>query len=235
MTQPLTYDTLECLSVRRPVDRLGFIAELCRGKRVLDIGCLDETALEKRDTENWLHGRISAVAKSVIGIDSSTSIPGDGIRTGPRSIILRGDGTDPNAPQLRDTDIEQIVAGEFIEHIDQPLRFFHNLRQRFPGREFILSTPNGTSLANMLLGVIRREAQHPDHVHVFTYKVLNTLCLRAGFSEWEIIPYHFYATELKMRSRGITHITTAIVERMIRAIECLCPLLCFGYLVRVRL
>jgi hypothetical protein len=235
MAQSLTYDSLECLSVGRPVDRLGFIAELCRGKRVLDVGCLDETALEKRDTASWLHGRISAVAKSVIGIDSSASIPDDGIRTGPRSIILRGDGINPSAPQLCDSEIEQIVAGEFIEHIDQPLRFFHNLRQRFPGREFVLSTPNGTSLANMLLGIIRREAQHPDHIHLFTFKVLNTLCLRAGFSEWEIIPYHFYATELKMRSHGITRMTAVIAERVIRGIERICPLLSFGYLVRVRL
>lgn len=235
MAQSLTYDTLERLSVGRPVDRLGFIAELCRGKRVLDVGCLDETALEKRDTENWLHGRISLVAEEVVGIDSSDNIPMEGLKTGPHSIIVRGNGIDPAVPLLDETQIDQIVAGEFIEHIGEPLVFFRNLKRRFPGREFVLSTPNGTSLANMLLGLFGREAQHPDHLHVFTYKVLNTLCLRAGFEEWEIVPYHFYAAEMKMRERGLKRFAVAFAERVIRGVERFCPLLCFGYLVKVRL
>jgi hypothetical protein len=235
MAQSLTYDTLERLSVSRPVDRLGFIVDLCRGKRVLDVGCLDETAVEKHDTESWLHGRISTVADRVIGIDSSANIPSNGLQTGPHSIIVRGDGIDPEVPQLWDVEIDQIVAGEFIEHIEEPLLFFRNLKRRFPGRELILSTPNGTSFANMLLGLIRREAQHPDHIHVFTYKVLNTLCLRAGFQDWEIVPYYFYATEMKLRSRGLTRIAAIVAERAIHIVERFCPLLCFGYLVRVRL
>lgn len=235
MAQSLTYDTLERLSVGRPVDRVGYIAGMCRGKRVLDVGCLDETALIKKDTESWLHGRISAVADMVIGIDSSTEIPAEGLKTGPRSIIVRGNGIDPDAPQLSEIEIDQIVAGEFIEHIDEPLAFFRSLKKRYPGCQFVFSTPNGTSFANMLMGVIRREAQHPDHLHVFTYKVLNTLCLRAGFQDWEIIPYHFYATELKLRSRGLMRFTAMIAERFIRMVERFCPLLCFGYLVRVRL
>jgi len=235
MPRSLTYDTMERLSVGRPVDRIDFIAELCRGKHVLDIGCLDETALIKRDTKDWLHGRIGLVADKVIGIDNSAGIPADGLKTGPRSIIVRGDGTNPAHPQLNEGDVEQIVAGEFIEHIDEPLVFLRNLRQHFPGRELILSTPNGPSLANMLLGMIGREAQHPDHIHVFSYKVLNTLCLRAGFEDWEIIPYRFYATEMKLRARGLTRVTVALIERVIRIGERLFPLLCFGYLVRARL
>ena len=148
---------------------------------------------------------------------------------------MRGDGIDPAVPQLRDMDVDKIVAGEFIEHIDEPLQFFRNLKRRFPGRELLVSTPNGTSLANVLLGLIRREAQHPDHVHVFSYKVLNTLCLRAGFEDWEIVPYHFHATEMKLGARGLKRIAIAVAERMIRSVERFCPLLCFGYLVKVRL
>ncbi len=58
----LKYETLERIEVSRPVDRLAYIVELCRSKRVLDIGCLDETAIIKKDTEYWLHGRIAEVA-----------------------------------------------------------------------------------------------------------------------------------------------------------------------------
>ena len=227
----LSYDPLERLRVAQPVDRVRYIAERCRGKRVLDIGCFDETALVKRDTKHYLHGRISAVASQVIGIDSSTKIPPEGVQTGPNSRILRGNGVDPDVPG----NIDVIVAGEFIEHIESPLEFFRNLRQRYPGREMIISTPNGSSFANSLLGVFRREAQHPDHLQIFTYKILNTLCVRMGFPEWEVIPYRFQATETILSSRGAKRAAAVVVQEIVGVVERLCPLLSCGYIVRAKL
>lgn len=94
----LSYETLERITIGGPVDRLEFIAESCRGKKVLDLGCLDETALVKRDTKHWLHGRLSEVAAKVTGIDSSDKVPDGGLITGPTSKIYRGDATDPKIP-----------------------------------------------------------------------------------------------------------------------------------------
>jgi hypothetical protein len=232
---PLKYETLERLSVPRPVDRLAYAQAFCRGRRVLDIGCLDETALQKRDTSHWLHGRIATVARSVIGIDLSDQIPADGLTTGPDARIFRGNGLDPRAPGLVDDEIEVIVAGEFIEHIEQPIAFIAGLKQRFPGRELLLSTPNGIAIANTLCGMIGSEAQHPDHIHVFTYKILHTVCRRAGLAEFEIIPYRFYATELILGSSGLTRRLAQTSEVVVRAAEWCFPLLSFGYLVRARL
>ena len=231
----LTYETLEKLKIRRPVDRIGFIANLCRDKRVLDVGCFDETALIKRDTEHWLHGRISALARDVIGIDNSEQIPPEGLATGGNAIIFRGDGVNPASDHLRDRDIDLVVAGEFIEHIESPLQFFRNIKLSFPGRELVVSTPNGVSFANTLLGTIGREVQHPDHLQAFTFKILNTLCLRAGFEDWEIIPYRFYATEMILQSHGAKRALVRFVEGTIRVIERCFPLLSFGYVVRIRL
>jgi SAM-dependent methyltransferase len=227
----LTYDPLERLSVCRPVDRVAFISELCRDKRVLDIGCFDETILAKRDTRHWLHGRISAVASQVIGIDNSAQISPEGVRTGPNSLIMKGNGADPDVPN----DIDIIVAGEFIEHIERPLEFFRNLRQRYPGKEMVISTPNGSSFANTLLGIVRREAQHPDHLQIFTFKILNTLCVRMGFPEWEVIPYHFQATDMILNSRGVKRAAATVVQEIVGIVERLCPLLSCGYIVRARL
>lgn len=231
----LRYETLERLTVSKPVDRLGYIADRCRGKYVLDLGCLDETALGKRDTEFWLHGRISDVARKVTGIDSSDKIPAEGLTTGPTSTIIKGDATNPDLPLGGDADIDIVVAGEFIEHIESPLRFFETMKQRFPGRELLISTPNGLSFANTLLGAIGREAQHPDHVHVFTFKILNTLARRAGFAAWEIVPYRFYATEMIMNSSGAKRGLTIATERAIRVVERMFPLLSFGYVLRAQL
>ena len=228
----LAYQTLERLRVSRPVERVSFIAERCRGKRVLDIGCLDETALDKQNTTEWLHRRIGALATQVTGVDLSEHLPAEGLVTGPNSRIIKGDGTNPDvAPEI----VDIIVAGEFIEHIENPLQFLSRMGRSYPGREMIISTPNGVSFANALLGTIGREAQHRDHLLTSTYKTLNTLCQRAGCRDWDIIPYRFYATEMLLESTGPKRIAVKVVEAMIRAYESIFPLRSFGYVVRITL
>ena len=235
MNQPLSYESLEPLKVVRPVDRIGYIAELCRAKRVLDIGCLDETSLHKQDTLHWLHGRITQTARSVIGVDLSDLLPAEGIETAPNARIHRGDGTNPQVPGLVDADIDIVVAGEFIEHIESPLDFFATMRRRFAGRELVISTPNAMGFGNTVLGALRREAQHPDHIHLFSYKILNTLCTRAGFKSWQIVPYRFYATDMILSSRGRKRLAAQATEKMVRAVERMFPLLSLGYVVRAEL
>jgi SAM-dependent methyltransferase len=227
----LRYDPLERISVSNPVDRVSFIAEQCRAKKVLDIGCFDETALVKRETEHYLHGRISKIAARVHGVDSSPKVPEGGIVTGPNSRIVRGDGADP----IVDHDIDIIVAGEFIEHIENPLDFFRKLKAHFPGKEMVISTPNGTSFANTLLGVFGREAQHPDHLQIFSYKILSTLCSRTDFAEWEIIPYRFQATETILNSSGLKKAAATAAQFIVGLVERLFPLLSCGYIVKAKL
>jgi SAM-dependent methyltransferase len=230
----LSYETLEFLPVARPVDRLTWIATACTGKLVLDIGCYDETALEKQDTDHWLHGRLARTARQVVGVDNSSKIPSEGLRTAPNASIHRGDGVHVDSTLVGGQSFDVVVAGEFIEHIENPLEFMRDIKARLPGVQLILSTPNGVSFANTLLGSIQREVQHPDHLHAFTYKVLNTLCLRAGFQQWEILPYRFYATEMILNSRGAKRWLVLGVERVIRIVEWVFPLLCFGYILKVK-
>lgn len=235
MTATLTYQTLERLAVRRPVDRIDHITELCRGKVVLDIGCLDETALLKRDTRHWLHGRIAAVASRVVGVDASEQVPAQGIVTAGNAVIHRGDGVELDPRILGIAPYDVVVAGEFIEHVSDPLRFLGNLRVALPGRQLVFSTPNAVSFANTAMGLIGREAQHPDHLANFTFKILHTLCRRAGLREWDVLPYRFFATEMILSSTGLRRAAAVAAEKGIRAVEWLFPLLSFGYIVRARL
>lgn len=229
----LQYRTLEPIAVPAPVSRLDAIAAACAGKRVLDLGCLDETALVKRDTEHWLHGRIGLTASRVIGIDNSDALPDEGLATGPNSRIFKGNGIDPQLPAGETDGIDVIVAGEFIEHLPSPLEFLRNVRQRHAGKQLILSTPNGASFANALLGTFGREAQHHDHLMTSTYKTLNTLCQRAGFTAWRIVPYRFYATEMALQSGPAMRVLLRMVEVVVRLVERVSPLRSFGYLVFV--
>jgi SAM-dependent methyltransferase len=129
------YTTLERLRVASRVDRLNYFSALCRDRDVLDIGCLDETALVKRDTQRWLHGRIAQVARQVVGVDSSQQIPPEGLPSAPNARIHRGDATDIDAALLQSAPFDLVVAGEFIEHVNDPLHFLAQLRRALPGRE----------------------------------------------------------------------------------------------------
>jgi 2-polyprenyl-3-methyl-5-hydroxy-6-metoxy-1,4-benzoquinol methylase len=235
VTENLKYETLERLKVSRPVDRIAFIAQLCMNKRVLDIGCLDETALMKQNTDDWLHRRIGMVAQTVIGIDSSERLPDDGVVTGVNSRIIKGDGVNPALSHFDLDAIDIVVAGEFIEHLENPLTFLRNMRQRFPGRQLIISTPNGVAFANALLAAAGAEAQHPDHLLTSTYKTLNTLCRRSGCVHWRIIPYRFYATEMLLKSSGFKRYIVLAVEQVVRLVERIFPLRSFGYIVQITL
>ena len=229
----LTYLPLERLRVRRPVDRVAFVRDLCRGKRVLDLGCYDETALVKEGTPHWLHGQIASVAASVLGVDSAEALPPEGVKTGTNSRIIRGDVMDLAGVVEMDA-VDLVVAGELIEHLPDTLGFMSGLRERFPGRELVLTTPNATSLTNLLLAFAGRENSHRDHLQIYSFKTLNTLCQRAGFTEWEIRPYYMYYTEMMLRTGPVARTLVRAAQAGVNLGEALFPLLAGGLVLHVR-
>lgn len=235
----LRYSPLERLSVPRPVDRIRYISDACARCKVLDLGAMDESAWQaKRGRGTWLHEEIGRTAARVDGIDNSALVPAEGLRTGSTSMIGRGDVSDPErlvAALAEPPDV--VVAGELIEHLENPLQFLKRFAAttRLSGRTLILSTPNATALHNVLIALMRRESTHHDHLCLLSYKTLNTLCMRAGFAEWEIIPYFARFTEMQERHSGVVKLAVRAAERIVNAFEWLFPLLSFGYIVRIRL
>lgn len=231
----LVYEPLERLVVPAPVQRIDFILERCARRRVLDLGCYDETALSKRGTGHWLHERIAAVATTVLGVDSSPQIPAQGLATGPRARIIRADVQDFAAIRaaLAPDDVDVIIAGELIEHLANSLGFFRALKQHFPDKELVASTPNATSLTNGLLALARRENCHVDHLQVYSYKTLATLCRHAAITRFRIIPYHQYYTEMVLRHSGARRVGVQLAERAVNLAESAFPLLSGGLILHV--
>ena len=235
----LSYTPLERLSVPRPVDRIRYVADACARCRVLDLGAMDETAWRlKRGRGAWLHEEIVRTALRVDGFDNSKLVPPEGLRTGPTSIIKRGNVEDPAqlvAGLTEPPDV--VVAGELIEHLENPLGFLKRFAavERLAGRTLIITTPNATALHNVLVGLARRESTHHDHLCILSYKTLATLCKKAGFPGWQIIPYFARFTEMRERHSGIARLAVCAAERIVNALEWMFPLLSFGYILRIRL
>jgi len=233
----LTYETVERLEVDRPVDKYRWITGQCAGRDVLDLGCLDETELDdKRGTDWWLHGRISKVARRVLGVDNSDQVPDGGIGTGPNSRIVRGD-----VYRLGDLDLpfkpEVVVAGELIEHLPDPAAFLRTVRSvsQLTGAQLILTTPNASALYNALFGLCGRECQHRDHVAVQSYKTLHTICSRAGLVDWRVIPHTTRFPEMEVTARGARRLGVAAFTGTMNIVSSRFPLLAGGWIVDIRL
>jgi hypothetical protein len=221
------------------VDRLTFVAQACRGKRVLDLGAMDETAYERKCGQGtWLHERIAAVAAAVVGVDSSPLVPAEGLATGTNARILRGD-VDRLDELLASLDFapEVVVAGELIEHVPSPLAFLQSLSAspRLRGATLVLTTPNATAVHNVAVGLLSRESTHHDHLCILSFKTLHTLCRRAGLAGVEIVPYRSAFIEMRARNGGLRGALVAMGEKAVNGVEWLFPLLSFGWIVCARL
>lgn len=230
--QKLKYIPLEKIYIGKPVQRIDFIASSCKEKYVLDLGCYDETALAKKNTGTWLHEEIAKVAKFVYGIDNANPLIENEISTGTNSKIVYGDVNE--IKKLADFNPDIIVAGELIEHLPNVLNFFKNIKQFYGGKELICSTPNAASYTNSKLSLIKRESCHKDHLQIYSFKTLNTLCLLTGFDDWEIIPYHVYFTEMILGSAGLKRIIVKSVEKIINVLERIFPLASGGLILYIR-
>lgn len=240
MSQSFKYTPLEGISVRRPVDRIRYITAACAGCRVLDLGAMDETAwTQKRDGGVWLHEKIARVARQVDGVDNSRLIPDTGLVTAANAMIRRGNVIELGQCLANTDEVpEVIVAAELIEHLENPLQFLRQFAEirSLAGKTLVLSTPNSTAIHNVLIGLASRESTHQDHLCIFSYKTLTTLCRRAGFSSWEIIPYFSRFAEMRKRVKpGVRSLAISAAERLINGFEWAFPMLSFGYIVRVSL
>lgn len=230
--QKLTYNNFEMIRSKKPVHRIDYFSRHCKNKIVLDLGSYDETAINlKWDTNFWLFSVLEKSAKKLVGIDISLPEESMLYRS---AIILNKDVFDIN--DTINSNLEVITAGEILEHLPNPMAFLHFIKSNFQGKELILSTPNGLNFSNTLMGFFNREVQHIDHLFISTYKTLNTMCEKSKFHEWEIIPYYFFATEMKLRSKGkFKKIFVTVIEKIINGVEYLFPLLSMGYIVRIKI
>lgn len=235
---PLAYSALEKIVVPRPCDRLKLLEVHARGRRVLDLGALDETAYRsKHGTAQWLHARLCDVASDVTGIDNSELVPDGGIDTAVNGRIIRADifDLDPIIDRFGKPDL--IVAGELIEHLPDTLEFLLSLKrnQRLAGVTFVFSTPNACCWHNAMIGIGSRESMHRDHLQIYSYKTLRTLLDRAGIELQSLQPTYARFPEMIVASTGVRRAGVIAFQRAINALEWAFPLMSAGWVGVARL
>lgn len=169
----------------RPNERVEAVASLVRGPRVLNVGCAGHARpVTAEQRVRWLHGRLAADGHDVLGIDTD--------ETG--LAWMRDEGFDAVALDAQRLDLlpgdfDTIVAGELIEHLENPGLFLAACREKLAaGGRLVLTTPNAFGPLYLLTYVRSGgRAANPQHTCWFDAQTLGQLLERVGFTPEQVV------------------------------------------------
>jgi SAM-dependent methyltransferase len=152
---------------------------LVRGRDVLDVGSIGHSYAERKAYKTWNFEVLGHEAASIKGFD----LLKDDVDA------ARRDGFDIEVGDaetyVTDNPVDVVFAGELIEHLSNPGKFFEcsrlNLR---PGGRLVLTTPNTYSFAKLARVLTRRTNEppvNPEHTAYYTPATLSQLASRFGF------------------------------------------------------
>jgi 2-polyprenyl-3-methyl-5-hydroxy-6-metoxy-1,4-benzoquinol methylase len=155
------------------------VAERVAGQRVLDLGCVQHDARHAAD-DTWLHAHLCRRAASVVGVDILATEVAELQARGYRAVV--GDACRLDLGERFDV----VVAGELIEHVDEPGPFLEGIRRHLvePGGRLILTTPNAYFAYHVLEAWWCDPARrwNPEHVAWYEPFTLENLLTRHGFA-----------------------------------------------------
>jgi SAM-dependent methyltransferase len=181
------------------VDRFAYLCDLATGRRVVHVGFVDAGCqMLNEQSGAWLHEHLARTASELIGLDLDVAGVED----------ARGRGYEAHAVDCRDVDAvralglppaDLVVAGEVIEHLDDPGSFLDGLHALVaPGGLLVVTTPNASGLVNTAALLGNLEVNHPDHVVLYSCTTLDTMLTRHG---WQPVEHAVFLQQVK--SNGI--------------------------------
>jgi SAM-dependent methyltransferase len=176
------------------VDRLDLIKNISTDASVLHLGCTNwPYTQEALDADMLLHTRLSETSRELYGFDFDQ----EGID------VLASQGFSnlfrvnlEELPQVElDKQFDVIIAGEMIEHLNNPGLFLDGIKRFMkPGGQLVLTTINAYAGMRFFVYGLRgngglAEPVHPDHVAYYSYSTLKLLIERHGFHLGEFMFY----------------------------------------------
>jgi ubiquinone/menaquinone biosynthesis C-methylase UbiE len=202
----------------RLVQRAEVIREFCRDRNVLHLGCTNYPYTEDAIKNKMLvHFDLEKVAGRLTGFDFDQA----GLD------ILASHGStnlyQADLEKLEEVDCSEkfdvIVAGEMIEHLNNPGLFLNGIK-RFMSSEtrLMITTINAYCAMRFAIYGLRgkgglNEPVHPDHVAYYSYKTLKLLIERHDF-EIDDIMFYDVGTEHRPYLRKIHNIINDVAVRI---------------------
>lgn len=159
---------------------LDILKPLISGRKLLDIGCIGHDLDFRRGNGTFYFDRFQKIARYARGIDILDTAVQKARAMGYN--VVKGD-----AETYRDdTGYDVVFAGELVEHLSNPGRFFECCRENL-GEDglVVLTTPNTYSLARLTRVLFRRTNEppvNPEHTFYYTPLTLGELAGRHGFA-----------------------------------------------------
>ncbi len=168
---------------KTPYTRPEIIERYCRGKSVLDIGCVQHDIINS-ESNTWLHQTIVDTADSVLGIDYLSSEV-DTLRKRGYNVI-QGDVT---KPLEIDQKFDVIVAGNLIEHLSNFEGFLMNItRLLTPNGVALIGTANPFFMDQYFYSAFKNDViVNPEHTCWIDPVTLNQLATRFGLTTEKVL------------------------------------------------
>jgi cyclopropane fatty-acyl-phospholipid synthase-like methyltransferase len=157
---------------------------------VLHLGCTDWPYTQQKLAGGaLLHALIADRAASLVGVDADAEgvawLQGHGF---PHTHVDNVEGF--TQPAVLEAKYDVILAGEILEHLENPGRFLRSVQRLMgPGTDLIVTTINAYCLFRFVYYVFKGEQVHPDHNYYFSPLVLAKLVSRCGLEVVESLHY----------------------------------------------
>lgn len=176
------------------VQRLELVKSMCKGKSVLHLGCTNwPYTYDAIDAGTLLHSDLAEVSSELYGFDFDQEGI-EALASKGYDHLYRADLENLDEVNL-DKRFDVIIAGEMIEHLNNPGRFLSGIKRFMnPITLLVITTINAYSGMRFFVYGLRGqggnlEPVHPDHVAYYSYSTLKLLLERHGY---EVTNFLFY-------------------------------------------
>jgi len=167
------------------VHRVEFIRNVCKGKKVLHLGCTNYPYTRETIKDNsLLHFELDKIAAELYGFDFDQAGI-DILKENGAQNLYRADLEKLDEVEL-DEKFDVIIAGEMIEHLSNPGLFLRGIKRFMnPDTNLVITTINAYSGMRFGIYFLRgkggvNEPVHPDHVAYYSYSTLRLIIEREG-------------------------------------------------------